>query len=276
MKNSLPKNSNNFDPEFLECIRTLGLVSESLKIQLMLIGASARDILFEYINNIKAPRNTLDLDIAVQIENWRNYDMIKAKLREDYGFETTETDHKLKYKNMFIDIVPCGKLADNNSLVWRDSLKQMDVTGFKEVFKHSIMVSLCDDPVTEVRVPSIEGLTLLKIISWKDAYPGRPKDAEDILFILKSYERTISADLMFDKYSNILEKEGFDPVQAGAVILGKRIKEICLKSTLNSLNLILIAEISDDCQYSLIIQMKNDFTESRKLLSKLYEGLNSI
>jgi hypothetical protein len=81
---------------------------------------------------------------------------------------------------------------------------------------------------------------------------------------------------MFDKYSNILEKEGFDPVQAGAVILGKRIKEICLKSTLNSLNLILIAEISDDCQYSLIIQMKNDFTESRKLLSKLYEGLNSI
>lgn len=266
-------NSDKFEPVFLETIQIITEITSRLNIPFILIGASARDIIFEHLHGIKAPRITMDIDIAVEIATWDSFDNIKEELLNKYNFSAGDQLQRFKYKNFLLDIVPYGKIAENGRIIWRENLNSMSVAGFPEIYNSTQSISIQTNPLIEFKIPTLEGLTILKFLSWKDAYPIRPKDAEDILFILRNYEKTLVTNEVFEKYPDIIEKNGFDLAQAGLFILGLRIKEICSKDTYHKIKEILEEEIDAHGYFNLLIQMRGDIDESRGMLMKLNEGI---
>jgi predicted nucleotidyltransferase len=271
----LKLNSDKFEPVFLETIQILKEITNRLNVPFILIGASARDIIFEHLNGIKAPRITMDIDIAVEIATWDSFDNIKHNLLNKYDFSETDQLQRFKYKNFLLDIVPYGRIAENGRIIWRENLNSMSIAGFSEIYVTAQSVSVNTYPSIEFKIPTLEGLAILKFLSWNDAYPVRPKDAEDILFMLKNYERTLDTNEIFEKYPDIIEKAGFDLTQAGLIILGSRIKEICGKTTFQTIKDILEKETDPEGDLSLLIQMHGDIDVSRELLLRLHEGINS-
>jgi len=55
----------------------------------------------------------------------------------------------------------------------------MSVLGYEESFKDSLLVRINDAPKLDIKLSYIRGLVLLKLISWKDGFPSRDRDAVD-------------------------------------------------------------------------------------------------
>ena len=128
-----------------------------------------------------------------------------------------------KYGSLPIDIVPFGTVSsDGRSIAWPpDNQVYMNIMGFQEAYQYSLTIRLSEDPVFDVKVPTIPGMALMKIVSWKDSYPQRPKDAEDLLFLLDSYAAAGNEDRLFDEEAALLAAEGFDLALAGIRLLGR-------------------------------------------------------
>lgn len=56
------------------------------------IGATARDIIIQEMLNTSSRRKTRDLDLAIAVPNWQEFDKIKKNLIAD-GFEKTRINN---------------------------------------------------------------------------------------------------------------------------------------------------------------------------------------
>jgi len=196
-----------------------------------------------------------------------------------FEFTKEKEKQRLKFKKTFVDLVPFGLISDeNNSIIWPQNNNVMSVLGFSEVYKYSDLIILRQKPLLQVRVPSISGLAVLKLLSWKDAFPNRRKDADDLLFIIRNFEKTIDHDLVFDKYISILEEEKFDLTNTCTRLLGKFMADICSKDAYDTLENILAGETSDGSDFNLVFHMNNlndNFDSILILLKKLKKGFLS-
>ena len=124
-----------------------------MKIPFFIVGATARDILLEVHYGIGSKRATLDIDIAVFIENWEQFNHLKDELIGIKHFTPTRDIHRLLFqKRLPVDIVPFGGVAEKDDLVeWppAGSIK-MSVTGFRECFQHALQVKISDKPKLSV------------------------------------------------------------------------------------------------------------------------------
>ena len=83
------------------------------------------------------------------------------------------------YEDEFpIDIVPFGGIAqDEGSISWPPKHEiEMSIAGFRECHQHAISVIISTSPELSVKVVSLAGLAIMKIVSWDDnsGQPGRP------------------------------------------------------------------------------------------------------
>ena len=109
----------------------------------------------------------------------------------------------------------------------------MSMLGFKEAYEYSITVRLSNDPVLDIKLPTLPGLVLMKIISWDEKYPERSKDAEDILFIMNNYDHAGNTDRLYELEPELLEDSSFDTKEAGIRLLGRDMAKIADKDTLD-------------------------------------------
>jgi predicted nucleotidyltransferase len=75
-------------------------------------------------------------------------------------------------------------------------------------------------------VSSLPGLAIMKLISRKDKYMDRRRDAEDLLLIMKKHEEARNAERLYGEDLPLLQEEGFDAKLAGARLLGRDIAKI--------------------------------------------------
>ncbi len=122
-------------------------------------------------------------------------------------------------------------------------------------FKQTKEKQLNQDPYLEILVPTLPGLAVLKILSWKHSYPERQKDAEDLLFIINNYEHTDIMDRIFNERVEILESEAFDYKMASIRILGQDMAKICNPVTIAEVKDIFIKETSRTSQFHLVAHM---------------------
>ena len=61
-----------------------------------IIGATARDIIIQQMLNTSSRRKTRDLDLAIAVPNWQEFDKIKNSLIAD-GFEKDKAKHQRFY-----------------------------------------------------------------------------------------------------------------------------------------------------------------------------------
>ena len=111
-----------------------------------IIGATARDIIIQQMLNTSSRRKTRDLDLAIAVPNWQEFDKIKNSLIAD-GFEKDKEKHqRFYYGDYEIDVVPYGYVAkEDDNIYWPpEETIAMSVKGFGEVLSDAITVSIDD------------------------------------------------------------------------------------------------------------------------------------
>ena len=279
MKNILINISGKIDSSYISAIKEIKKVVDSLKISFFIVGALARDIIMEYFYEIKAPRMTMDIDLGIKVSSWNKFDKLINTLERSGEFKKLKEKHRVLYNDIIIDIVPFGGISDKNErIIWPpENEVVMSVMGFNEVYNYSTLVRLQNNPILEVKIPTLPGLAILKLFAWKDNFPNRSKDAEDLLFIMKNYENAGIFDKLYKSELRLLESEDFDNQIAGIVLLGKEMSKICTNQTIEYLRKIIDEETSKNSDFNLIKDMlfpkRDDFNRILYLLKKLKEGI---
>ena len=281
MKKNLINLSGKIDSQRLDAIETISKVATFLDIPFFLIGASARDMLLA-VHNITIHRATLDLDFGVRVPNWDEFKKLKNGLVETGKFTLTREDQRIKFKdNFMIDLIPFGPISDEKyNIKWPSQENVMHILGFKEAFKYSHTVRLRSKPILDIKIVTLAGLALMKILAWKDKYPERTKDAADLLLIIRSYTDAGNFERILDEMPHLLESDDFDYTRAGARLLGRDIAKILITETKVEVISILNQETGDQDRYRLIEDMlrsdigrNTDFENILSLLEDLKKGI---
>lgn len=277
MKRTLLNISGKLDKSLTDIIAEVQTVSETMNIKILLVGALVRDIHFEYAHGVKSMRRTLDVDIAVMVNNLNEYNSFKNHLILDYDFTATNITHRLKKNMIEIDLIPFGKNAfPLNKAELDGNGQEMDISAFEEVYDNSVEVILLKKPKLHIRIPDIPGLMILKLFSYSDN-PGRRKDAEDIYFIMKYFEQTLEPEVFHTQYEHLLTKYEYDSKKISIAILGEQIKAILADDTLTKLKHIIFIEIEENSDYSLILKMRrhddNSFEQMLNFMKILYNAI---
>ncbi len=206
-------------------------VFEEMGMRFYIIGAVARDIILDLYNE-KSNRVTMDLDIAIAINNWSAFEDLTTQIVSLSNFtKDTKQHQRFWYKSNFeIDIVPYGGIKNqNDKIFWPpDETFAMTVLGFEEVEDSLLKIKLDDE--LNFDIVSLEGVFLLKLFAWKDRFHKTTKDAEDLGFLLSNYFY-IKRDSSYDEpYNKVYDLEVFTEIKAGAIIVGQKLNEMLAKS----------------------------------------------
>lgn len=176
-----------------------------LGLELLLVGAMARDLLLVHVHGLEVRRATLDVDFAVALASWDEFEALKRHLISRYGFRSdAQAIHRLEFmppgaeRGTAIDLVPYGGLQqDPTTLAWPPDMEVlMNVAGYAEAAATAIVIQLT--PSQSVRVASPPALVLLKLFAWEERRSHTEgKDAVDLLILLRAYGSVVSEDRLF-------------------------------------------------------------------------------
>ncbi len=228
MTNSLLNIAGKVDQPTIELYRAVAKAVEAIEAEYLVVGASARDLVFKHAYGIEIARATGDIDYGIHVTDWCQFDSLREILIND-GFKSTKDLHRLiSPKDLRVDIVPFGGIeAEDSSITWPPEHDfRLSVLGFKEALLAAVSVSF--EPQTELVVPvaSAEGFALLKTVCWTSREVGtRKRDALDLVHACRFYERLPYVELYDD--DALLERFEYDVTAIGAYLLGRGVGVIC-------------------------------------------------
>jgi predicted nucleotidyltransferase len=249
-------------------------------LRFFLIGAYARDLRLLDSGSHRSIRKTLDVDFAVMVASWEAFEQFRQALlqRQEADFTSCPQPHRLIFgKRLEIDIVPFGFItAPDGTIQFPDNGQRMSVLGFDDAEAASTEMSIGEEPV---RVVSVPGLVLLKLMAWHDN-PDRSKDAEDLCAIFRAYADLPKNDnrLWEGPDADIVSAKDFDYVLGGIRLLGRDLaRMITQPETRKAILRILARETTSP--FSLARAMipycqKNDLDYACGLLAKLQQGFS--
>lgn len=193
-----------------------------------LIGANARDIHL-YKNGIKPNRGTADIDFAVMIPDFDMYHSLFEELCA-LGFRKVNEPYRLVFNktNTVLDLMPYGEIEEAYTVNFTERQLSLSVLGFKEVGEHIETVQIPEEGYT-IPVTPLEGIFILKLISWKDKPSFRTKDLDDLSFLLK-HAWHIYEEEAYTKHPDLFDDKNFDTQTAAAKIIGKKMRPIVIKN----------------------------------------------
>jgi predicted nucleotidyltransferase len=216
--------SSKVPNEHVHVIRRVVRTATNLGLtRLFIVGALARDLILQYAYDLPVHRATYDIDFGIVVETWDEFTRLREALITDEGFQRHphQQQRLLNEEGAIIDLVPFGNLEQSSGLIlWPPDFSiEMSTVGFREAYDNSIEVRLAVDLV--VKVASLAGLALLKIIAWSDRQFER--DAQDLGLIMKHYLDGGNQDRVYTEggdCSDLLD-EDFDYEKASALVLGR-------------------------------------------------------
>lgn len=194
-------------------------------ISFFVIGATARDIIME-LHDEQSGRLTYDLDIAITINDWSQWDTVETGIVSLANFKKDKTQQqRFIYKDAFaLDIVPFGEIMkQGNKIFWPpDESFAMSVLGFDAVENASLRINV--DQEIEIKIASLCGIFILKVFAWKDRHHKDNKDADDIGFILANYLEIHRESSL--EYYDIVYPENHTILTGGGGMLGIHAAEL--------------------------------------------------
>lgn len=275
--------SGKIDSEIIEALLEIKKAADNLDIPFFIIGAMARDMIFEYCYNIRSPRMTKDIDLGVKVRDWKDYLDLSDALIKAGHFSKKREGQRYTFKNILIDLIPFGSIADkDNKISWPPEHDiVLNIIGFEEAYQFSTNIRLSKEPEIDVKIPTLPGLFIMKLIAWKDKGHDirREKHAKDLLFILRNCEETVPDTRLYEKEIKLLEEEGFDNNLAGIRLLGKDMAQMSSSDTLKMIKAILLDETKEQDIYRLVSDMVGNtgqfdevLTQLKKLMQGVFEG----
>lgn len=233
------------DPVTIDILRAVAEEAKTEGIDHMLVGATARDILLTHVFGIASRRATYDVDFAIAVKDWNQFDAMKSRLIQRKTFiESGKVQQRLYYKgehgnlNYYLDLVPFGGLApDSKEIAWPPDMKIiMNVAGYDDVLAAAELVTFA--PGFDGKVVSLAGLAILKLVAWSDRGRENPKDAYDLIHLMDSYAAAGNLDRVYDD-EEVIGAGDYDPDLGGVYLLGKDIERVASARTLGTLKQII-------------------------------------
>lgn len=149
-------------PFFKEVFDIIDEVMIKMKCPYYLVGVSAIALQIAQMGR-KPPRGTKDIDFAVMVSSFKEYDEILHNLTSK-GFTKTESFWTLYHKkyDVVIDLIPFGKIEEPYTIGFNERQSELHVLGFKEVLGHPEHLHIEDK---QVLIPPFPGMLLLKLIA---------------------------------------------------------------------------------------------------------------
>ena len=269
MKNIWLNISKNIDPIDLEILKEIDSLSKEINIPYLLVGAQSLHYLLSKYKDTNLLRRTFDLDFGVMVNSWEEYKNLGPFLKSKGWINCNNQRWKTK-KGKLVDFVPFGNISDSKGFIaWPpDSNPIMEVSGFKEAFLNSVFIQI--DPKIKIPIPSFCGITILKLLAWISRGYDQKKDAIDLMQIFKSSIEYFIDELYSEPDLKTLEAFNDDNLLASAYLLGKEVKKIITKLTLEKLNHISLENLALDMSQNTIENSKYIFS----LLESFNKGLN--
>ena len=207
----------------VNCYRQLGA-------EVFVVGAAARDIALRLLDVTNAPRRTMDLDVAVMLKEWNQYERLTSillqnhfeKAREKQRFYYLGNNGQIRFE---VDIVPFGTIAEDDQVAWPpQGSPVMSVRCFEDVMRTANKVTV--DEVFSFRLASLSGQFLIKLDTWSDRRLKTKKDAADMAFLLQNVyvAYVLSHDGLPPEVDT--DAEQFDIIVAGAEWMAADLKKM--------------------------------------------------
>lgn len=206
-------------PYFKEVFDIIDEVMIKLKVPYYLIGASA--IALELLKDgIKPNRGTKDIDFAIMIASIKEYQAIVEELA-NYGFNKVEAPWTLYNEkfNVVIDLLPFGEIEENFTINFDKRHTDLHMLGFKEVLQNPESVQIEDK---SLKIPSLAGMVILKLIAWSDRPEERDNDLYDILRIIEHYFDLNFDEIVENHNDTFPEEDDLDQFKIAARVLGRK------------------------------------------------------
>ena len=183
-------------------------------------------------------RATRDVDLAVAVAGWPQFEVIKARLVGTGAFVSDEgTAQRLYHRAASegtgypLDLIPFGGVEQPKSrIAWppdRDVV--MNVAGYGEALASAVPMEV--EPGFVVRVASLPGLAILKLLAWADRGAADTRDAIDLATLLRQYSDAGNEDRLYGAEIAVLEVVNYDLELAGARFLGMDASRIAAPAT---------------------------------------------
>lgn len=230
------------DPIILAILREVDRLTGELGLAYFVAGATARDILLTNVYGLNTGRATRDVDFAVAVENWQQFETIKARLTADGKFNASKnTTQRLYYRisdkgqGYPLDIIPFrGVEQPPNIVAWPPDMKVLiNVVGYEETIASAMLVQIADSLV--VRMASLPGLVVLKLFAWLDRGDQDSKDAQDLVTLFRLYAEAGNLDRLYGDEIGLMEAVGYDLGLAGPRLLGRDVRTIAAPQTLEQI-----------------------------------------
>ncbi|MEN3293907.1 MAG: hypothetical protein V7642_3160 [Burkholderiales bacterium] len=223
MTNTLLDLSKQPDLRFIgQLAGEIAMEAGKLDIPVFIAGAMARDLLLAHGYGINTGRRTEDIDWAMSVESWDQFEALKAALIANGRFAAGKHVHRLRYRQSLpVDLMPFGGIENSHGVIsWPpDHHTEMTVLGFNDAYQNSVTVRLPGD--IDVQVASLPGLALLKLLAWNERHLQFPKkDAHDFALIARHYIDAGNQDRLYEEFVFLHEDPGFDYELASARMLG--------------------------------------------------------
>lgn len=264
--------------------KTVALLSEidtiawDLKLTFFIVGATARDILLQHAHGIHTTRATLDVDIGVFVSDWGQFRTLVEALVRTGKFSPTRQAQRLLFDDeLLLDIIPFGGVAEaSHSISWPPEYDtQMSVVGFQECYQHAVSVLVRAEPDLAVKVVSLAGLAILKLVSWDENIERRGKDAADLFFIMRNYIDAGNIDRFFEE-ADILKAEASDYDRSSAHFLGRKIARMADQATKAKLAGILEREAASSQGHKIAIDVLRQDAFQQGSYEQVVEYFNAL
>ena len=236
------------DPTALLVMQEIHKASKALGFPVFLVGAMARIILLENILGLKAGRATTDVDFAFALDDWGQFRALKIFLLSNANFEESRHEaHRLllrlpgsehKYN---VDLIPFGGIETSpNTIAWPpDMTVMMNVAGYSDALAAAVAVEV--SPGVNMAIASLPGIAILKLFAWADRGQENPKDAIDLVSLLRGYHEAGNESRIYQEEAALkaLETAGYDIELAGAWLLGNDVAAMASAQTNTDLHALL-------------------------------------
>jgi len=114
--------SGRIDPEIISALKNITEVTDELGKPFFVVGAFARDVIFEHLQGIQTARATRDIDIGVEVPIWEVFKLLTDTMVSRGHLTAAKQPHRFEAISsaILIDIVPYGSISKeckNNRII---------------------------------------------------------------------------------------------------------------------------------------------------------------